>query len=84
MRSMPRVIQTIHASPAHSLRGTRTLAFRPAPGRTWTRPFHASVSLRVVDLAYKLHDDKGSADGDPIVMIHGLFGSKRNNQSVGK
>jgi pimeloyl-ACP methyl ester carboxylesterase len=39
--------------------------------------------LRVVDLAYRLHDDQGKANGDPIVIIHGLFGSKRNNQSVG-
>jgi hypothetical protein len=40
--------------------------------------------LKVVDLAYNLHDNKGEAKGDPIVIIHGLFGSKRNNQSVSK
>jgi hypothetical protein len=40
--------------------------------------------LRVVDLAYSLHDNKGSAKGDPIVIIHGLFGSKKNNRSISK
>jgi hypothetical protein len=40
--------------------------------------------LRIVDLAYSLHDNKGSAKGDPIVIIHGLFGSKKNNRSVSK
>ncbi|KZM19151.1 hypothetical protein ST47_g9704 [Ascochyta rabiei] len=52
------------------------------PLPAWSRSFHASSRLRVVDLAYKLHDNNGKAKGDPIVMIHGLFGSKRNNQSV--
>ncbi|KAI4639096.1 hypothetical protein J4E93_009586 [Alternaria ventricosa] len=27
--------------------------------------------------------DRFSANGDPIVIVHGLFGSKRNNQGVG-
>ncbi|OSS45270.1 hypothetical protein B5807_10145 [Epicoccum nigrum] len=52
------------------------------PSPAWTRSFHASTPLRVVDLAYKLHDNNGKAKGDPIVIIHGLFGSKRNNQSI--
>lgn len=54
------------------------------PLPSWTRSFHASASMRVVDLAYKLYDNNGKATGDPIVIIHGLFGSKRNNQSVSK
>jgi len=40
--------------------------------------------LKALDLAYSLHDNKGSAKGDPIVIIHGLFGSKKNNRSVSK
>ncbi|KAF1933434.1 mitochondrial hydrolase [Didymella exigua CBS 183.55] len=52
------------------------------PSPSWARSFHASASLRAVDLAYKLHDNNGKANGDPIVIIHGLFGSKRNNQGV--
>lgn len=55
-----------------------------SPSLSWSRSFHASASLQVVDLAYKLHDNNGKAKGDPIVIIHGLFGSKRNNQSVSK
>lgn len=50
----------------------------------WTRSFHATTSVRELDLAYRLHDNNGNAKGDPIVIVHGLFGSKRNNQSVGK
>ncbi|KAJ4337590.1 hypothetical protein N0V87_004545 [Didymella glomerata] len=67
--------------------GLRNSAIRPQLSNattlpSWTRSFHASANLRVVDLAYKLHDNNGKAKGDPIVIIHGLFGSKRNNQSV--
>ena len=65
--------------PARHVKTPNATAFPP-----WTRSFHASAKLRVVDLAYRLHDDSGKAKGDPIVIIHGLFGSKRNNQSVGK
>ncbi|KAL5121708.1 hypothetical protein ACEQ8H_000395 [Pleosporales sp. CAS-2024a] len=54
----------------------------PRPHLEWTRSLHASASVRVVDLAYSLHDNKGSAKGDPIVILHGLFGSKKNNRSV--
>tara|TARA_R110002003_G_scaffold239_1_gene17174 strand:+ start:7421 stop:7630 length:210 start_codon:yes stop_codon:yes gene_type:complete len=50
----------------------------------WKRSFHATTRLSVVDLAYSLHDNKRTAKGDPIVVIHGLFGSKKNNRSVSK
>ncbi|KAF2993807.1 hypothetical protein E8E13_001090 [Curvularia kusanoi] len=62
-----------------SVRVPLTTATQSPP---WARSFHASAPLRIVDLAYKLHDNNGKAKGDPIVIIHGLFGSKRNNQSV--
>ncbi|KAI8940739.1 hypothetical protein NX059_002004 [Plenodomus lindquistii] len=74
-----KLFQTPFLHPKHPTRipFPQTRAFPP-----WTRSFHASANLRAVDLAYRLHDDNGKAKGDPIVMIHGLFGSKRNNQTV--
>lgn len=63
---------------------TRAQLGNATPLPSWSRSFHASASLRAVDLAYKLHDNNGKAKGDPIVILHGLFGSKRNNQSVSK
>ncbi|KAF1942106.1 alpha/beta-hydrolase [Clathrospora elynae] len=83
MRSVQKSIQPLCAPflhPKHTTRIQLSCATQPP---LWARSFHASASLRVVDLAYRLHDDQGKAKGDPIVMIHGLFGSKRNNQSVG-
>jgi len=50
----------------------------------WTRPFHASANCRAIDLAYSLHDEHGKAKGAPIIIVHGLFGSKKNNRSVSK
>lgn len=37
-----------------------------------------------MDLAYDLHDDGGKAKGAPILILHGLFGSKKNNRSISK
>ncbi|KAH9860043.1 hypothetical protein IAQ61_011827 [Plenodomus lingam] len=69
--------------PTHIQRCSSPFSLPPSPpSPQWTRSLHASATLRAVDLAYRLHDDNGKAKGDPIVMIHGLFGSKRNNQSV--
>jgi hypothetical protein len=84
MRAVTRSIQPLSAAftlPRHT---NRIQLSNATPLPSWTRSFHASANLRVVDLAYRLHDDSGKADGDPIVIIHGLFGSKRNNQGVGK
>ncbi|KAL6708215.1 hypothetical protein ACN47E_003399 [Coniothyrium glycines] len=83
MRAVRRSIQPLYASFSHSTHTTRIQLPEARAVPSWTRSFHASVNLRVVDLAYRLHDERGTADGDPIVIIHGLFGSKRNNQSVG-
>ncbi|KAF9695285.1 hypothetical protein EKO04_007192 [Ascochyta lentis] len=74
-----RPLSTAFQLPKHA---TRVQLGNASPLPSWSRSFHASASLRVVDLAYKLHDNNGKAKGDPIVIIHGLFGSKRNNQSV--
>ncbi|KAF2854297.1 alpha/beta-hydrolase [Plenodomus tracheiphilus IPT5] len=75
-----KLFQTPFLHPKHTTRIQFCTVKTTSP--TWTRAFHASTPLHVVDLAYRLHDDNGKATGDPIVMIHGLFGSKRNNQSV--
>ncbi|KAF1915534.1 Alpha/Beta hydrolase protein [Ampelomyces quisqualis] len=82
MRSIVRSLQSICAPlllPEHAMR-MRLLEATRAPA--WSRSFHASTSLRVVDLAYSVHDNKGGAKGNPVVIIHGLFGSKKNNRSV--
>ncbi|KAH7074582.1 Alpha/Beta hydrolase protein [Paraphoma chrysanthemicola] len=82
MRPISRSIQPLHAHFAHSKHATRLRFANATPQPVWTRSFHASASLRIVDLAYSLHDNKGTAKGDPIVIVHGLFGSKKNNRSV--
>lgn len=84
MRSIARSTQPFFAAISPLKHTSRVRAFNATPAPSWNRSFHASANLRVVDLAYRLHDDSGKAKGDPIVIIHGLFGSKRNNQSVGK
>jgi hypothetical protein len=82
MRSIQRSLQPLCA--LHPKHAPRIQLRNATPLPSWTRSFHASAPLRIVDLAYNLHDNKGEAKGDPIVIIHGLFGSKRNNQSVSK
>lgn len=84
MNSTLRSIRPLSRSLGLQNPSTRPQLSNATPLPAWTRSFHASASLRVVDLAYKLHDNHGKAKGDPIVIIHGLFGSKRNNQSVSK
>jgi hypothetical protein len=48
------------------------------------RAFHASTSNQIIDLKYDLHDKGGKSKGAPIVILHGLFGNKRNNRSISK
>jgi hypothetical protein len=84
MRSIPRTIQPLYTPFIHPKHASRIQSSLVTPRLSWARSFHASSSLRVIDLAYSLHDNKGSAKGDPIVIIHGLFGSKKNNRSVSK
>ncbi|KAF2452327.1 Alpha/Beta hydrolase protein [Lineolata rhizophorae] len=56
--------------------------FRPAQLRT------ASSSTKPLDLAFDLHEpppDRKRGDGSgPIVFLHGLFGSKKNNRTMSK
>jgi len=84
MRALTRSIQPFSAAFTLPKHANRVRLSNATPLPSWTRSFHASANLRVVDLAYRLHDDSGKANGDPIVIVHGLFGSKRNNQGVGK
>lgn len=84
MNSTLRSIQPLSRSLGLQSPAKRTQLSNATSLPSWMRSFHASASLRVVDLAFKLHDNNGKAKGDPIVIIHGLFGSKRNNQSVSK
>ncbi|KAI4928924.1 hypothetical protein J4E85_005546 [Alternaria conjuncta] len=83
MRALTRSIQPFSAAFTLPKHANRIRLSNATPLPSWTRSFHASANLRVVDLAYRLHDDSGKANGDPIVIVHGLFGSKRNNQGVG-
>jgi pimeloyl-ACP methyl ester carboxylesterase len=43
-----------------------------------------SRHIDTVELAYDRYDPPGDPKGDPIVFLHGLFGSKVNNRSVSK
>ncbi|KAF1851021.1 alpha/beta-hydrolase [Cucurbitaria berberidis CBS 394.84] len=82
MRFLQRSLRPVYAPLLHPKHTARIQLSNATPLPAWTRSFHASASWRALDLAYRLHDHNGDAKGDPIVIIHGLFGSKRNNQSV--
>jgi pimeloyl-ACP methyl ester carboxylesterase len=43
-----------------------------------------SRDIETVDLAYEKFEPKGPEKGNPIVFLHGLFGSKTNNRTVSK
>ncbi|PVI02756.1 alpha/beta-hydrolase, partial [Periconia macrospinosa] len=82
MRTLTRAVYPACASfliPKHSVRAS-PLALNSSS--TWTRSFSASRKCRALDLAYTLHDEQGKSKGDPIIILHGLFGSKKNNRSV--
>lgn len=48
------------------------------------RFYSGSIRTDVVQLAYDKHETKGPAKGDPIVFLHGLFGSKTNTRTVSR
>ncbi|KAI1617941.1 alpha/beta hydrolase [Exophiala viscosa] len=50
------------------------------------RPFSTTNTCRdVVDLAFHRHDPPEQANkGPPIILMHGLFGSQRNNRTMSK
>lgn len=55
---------------------------------TAVRAFSTTDLPNGIKLAYDLHEPsnakEGSARNAPIVFIHGLFGSKKNNRSMSK
>lgn len=68
---------------------TRAAAPRVLARHATLRPFSTSRPLARLDLSYDLHEPpKGSAtspsENAPIIILHGLFGSKRNNRSISK
>ncbi|KAF2128295.1 alpha/beta-hydrolase [Dothidotthia symphoricarpi CBS 119687] len=71
-----------HFPPPHALHPAQPIPYALPPQRPCTRTLHSTPRRSEIELAYRLHDNNGQAKGAPIVMIHGLFGSKRNNQSV--
>lgn len=84
MRPRPRHAQSLYALFLHPKHATRIPAWSGFNRREWARAFHASTSWRSIDLAYDLHDNGGKATGAPILILHGLFGSKKNNRSISK
>ncbi|KAF2012848.1 alpha/beta-hydrolase [Aaosphaeria arxii CBS 175.79] len=84
MHTVTRQMRPIYATCqlAKAFPRAQVAPFRTGPAKA--RFLHASSSLRAVDLAYDLHDNSGKATGAPIVIVHGLFGSKKNNRSISK
>ncbi|CAI6333317.1 unnamed protein product [Periconia digitata] len=82
MRTLHRGLRPICAPfllPKHTIR-IQPATFNSVP--TCSRAFSSSANCKALDLAYTLHDEQGKSKGDPIVILHGLFGSKKNNRSV--
>lgn len=65
---------------------TRTFArSRQAFSPFSTRCFSSSPINAKLKLAYDFYEaEKPESKKDPIVFIHGLFGSKKNNRSMSK
>lgn len=55
-------------------------------GQYARRPFSTTELSNGIKMAYDFHEpEKGqSAEGPPIVFVHGLFGSKRNHRAISK
>ena len=54
-------------------------------GRAWRRRWLTRCPKRELSLAYDLHKPHELAlDHAPLIVLHGLFGSKRNNRSISK
>ncbi|PSN59904.1 alpha/beta-hydrolase [Corynespora cassiicola Philippines] len=85
MRTFQRGLRPLGTSLVLPKHATRPQSLSWAQSQQWARSFHATASWKVLDLAYDLHDNAGKAAGkQPIVIIHGLFGNKKNNRSISK
>lgn len=75
-------ISTSARSKSHPVVGTRTSPL------SQTRPFHGTEERdATVQLAFDLHEPtnpKMSKQEKPILFLHGLFGSKKNNRSLSR
>ncbi|KAF2868349.1 Alpha/Beta hydrolase protein [Massariosphaeria phaeospora] len=84
MRTLHKGLRPLYAPllhPKHTVRIRSPLSISCGAPR---RSFQTSASYRTIDLAYDLHDNGGKATGAPILILHGLFGSKKNNRSISK
>lgn len=68
------------------LRGLRQTSLRPLVAQ---HPYSTSGVITTVPLVYDLHEPaKPVSDNpdrtSPILFLHGLFGSKKNNRSISK
>ncbi|KAH7033022.1 Alpha/Beta hydrolase protein [Microdochium trichocladiopsis] len=74
-------------SPAVCRTATAGLARLPASRLAPVTPRFFATQTGTIDLAYDLHEppksDRSRQDA-PIIFMHGLFGSKKNNRSVSK
>ena len=53
--------------------------------RLWKRSLPKPSVVRNLSLAYQLHEPPNhDIARHPLVILHGLFGSKQNNRSVSK
>lgn len=71
-RSLPTRIVTRHGAAS-------------TPAALFARAFSSSPANLRLSLAYDYHEPaKADSPGAPIVFMHGLFGSKKNNRSMSK
>jgi len=56
----------------------------PALTLAKTLSLHKAYSTVVSPLAFDLHEPQRTRDTSPIVFLHGLFGSKKNNRGISK
>lgn len=79
------------ARPAVALRGliSRPSSPRPLVAVTWSTCMSSSRCISTVPLVYDLHEPAKPVSSDPnrnspILFMHGLFGSKKNNRSISR
>ena len=67
---------------------TRHVEMHRSPGCSLLARRHFSITLpsrEAVPLAFSRHEPlDGSSSGPPILLMHGLFGSRRNNRTISK
>ncbi|KAM3417331.1 hypothetical protein BST61_g5582 [Cercospora zeina] len=46
------------------------------------RPYSTTELSNGIKMTYDLYEPEQQAQGSPIILVHGLFGSKRNHRSM--